>query len=140
MTLQTRIIEGTVMLLGAAAFGLAGYFILRRDLRLRFKGCAADGVIVGYEQRHGEYSPNFFPKVEFQASDGQKHIFRASSGGGRMPTIGRRVRVRYYPNDPDEADIASFGGISFFSVVMFLFAFGFLGMSLIIYSGLAENQ
>jgi len=128
------------MLLFASAFGLAGYFILRRGLRLRAKGCAADGVIVGCEQRRGEYSPSFFPKVEFQALDGQKYVFRASSGGGRRPTIGRRVRVRYYPNDPEDADIASFGGIPFFSVVMFLFAFGFLSASLILYSGLAENQ
>jgi len=138
--MRLSIVLGTVMLLFASAFGMAGYFILRRGLRLRAKGCATDGVIVGYEQRRVEYSTSFYPKVEFQALDGQKYIFRASNGGGRMPTIGRRVRVRYYPNDPDDADIASFGGIPYFSVLMFLFAFGFLSASLIFYSGLADNQ
>ena len=138
MLLHTRIIIGTVMLVFAAAFGVAGFFILRRSFRLRFKGSSADGVIVGYEQRCGEHSPNYFPNVEFHALDGQKYVFKASAGGSQLPRVGRRVRVTYFPNDPDDAYIASFGGFSFFGVVMFLFAVGFFGMSLIAYSGVVE--
>ena len=54
--------------------------------------------------------------------------------------MGRRVRVRYYPNDPDDADIASFGGVPYFSVVLFLFALMFLVASVMLYAGLADNQ
>ena len=138
--MKLNIILGTAMLLVGSVFGLAGYFILRRGLRLKAKGCTGEGIIVGYEERGVDHSTNFFPKVEFEALDGEKHVFIASNGGGRMPAIGRRVRVRYYPNDPDDADIASFGGIPFFSVLMFLFALGFLGMSLIFFSGLADTK
>jgi hypothetical protein len=44
--------------------------------------------------------------------------------------------VRYFPNDPEDADIASLGGIPIFAVMMFLFGWGFLGAALIIYDDL----
>jgi len=139
MTLQTRMIIGTVMLVFAAAFGVAGFFITRRSFRLRAKGRAADGVIIGCDKMLVDSLWRFFPKVEFQSQDGETHIFTASAGGSQMPRIGRRVRVSYLPNAPEDADVSSFGGISFFGVVMFLFAVGFFGLSLIFYSGLVEQ-
>jgi Protein of unknown function (DUF3592) len=139
MTLQTRIIIGTVMLVFAAAFGVAGFFILRRSFRLRTRGHTADGVIVGCDKRLVDSLWRYFPKIEFQSQDGDTHVFTASAGGSQMPRVGRSIRVSYLPNDPEDADVSSFGGIPFFGLVMFLFAVGFFGMSLIFYTGLVEQ-
>lgn len=116
-----------------------GFFVLRRSRRLHTAGRRTDGVIVGYDKKLVDSLWRYFPEVEFQSQDGQRYTFIASSGGSQMPRVGRRVRVTYLPRDPEDADISSVGGISFLAVVMFLFAFGFLGISLIYYSGLIEN-
>lgn len=118
---------------------IIAFFILRRSFRLRTKGVLTDGVVVGCDQRLIDSSWCYFPKVEFQSLDGEKYVFTASAGGGRMPRVGRRVRVAYDANDPENADITSLGGISFFAIVLFLFALGFVGVSLICYSGLIEQ-
>jgi hypothetical protein len=140
MTLHARIIGGTVWLLMALVPAIIGFFILRRSRRLHTSGSHTDGVIVGSDKKLVDSLWRYFSKVEFQSHDGQRYVFTASAGGSQMPRVGRKVRVTYLPHDPEDADVSSFGGISFFAVVMFLFAFGFFGVSLIYYSGLVENQ
>ena len=127
------------MVIFAAAFGAAGFFIMRRSFRLRARGRTADGVIVGCDKRFVDSLWRYFPKIEFRSQDGDMHVFTASAGGSQMPRIGRSVRVLYLPHDPEDADASSFGGISFFGIVMFLFAVGFFGMSFIFYFGLVEQ-
>jgi hypothetical protein len=139
MTFQTRIIIGTAMMVFAAAFGVAGFFIMRRSRRLHATGTHADGVIVGCNKKLVDSMWLYFPEIEFRSQDGDTHVFTASAGGSQMPRVGRSVRVSYLPSDPEDADVSSFGGISFFGIVMFLFAVGFFGMSVIFYSGLVEQ-
>jgi hypothetical protein len=113
-----------------------GFFILRRGVRLRARGTQTSGLIVGSEKRLSNSSWCYYPKVEFQTSEGRTCVFTDAVGGGRMPRPGRRVKVIYYPNNPGDAEISSAGGISFFAIISLLFAVGFFGMSLIFYSGL----
>jgi hypothetical protein len=126
------------MLMFAAAFGIAGFFFLRRSLRLRMSGTLTDGVIVGYNKKLVDSVWGYFPKIEFQSQNGETHVF-TGSGGSRMPIVGRSVRVVYLPNAPENADVSSFSGISFSGVVMSVFAIGFFGMALIFYTGLVEQ-
>ena len=139
MTMHARIIFGTVWLLMSLVPAIIGFFIVRRSFNLRFKGVLTEGTIIGCDKRQADTSWNYFPQVEFESADGEKHVFTASSGGGSMPRVGRRVRVAYYPHDPDDADIASFAGISFFAVIMFFFAAAFFGMSLVFYLGMVNQ-
>jgi hypothetical protein len=140
MTLHARIIGGTAWLLMALVPAVIGFFILRRSRRLHTTGTHTDGVIVGCDKKLVDSSWQYFAKVAFQSQDGQRFFFTASSGGSQIPRVGRKVRVTYLPHAPNDADVSSFGGFSLFAIVMFLFAFGFLGVSLIYYSGLVENQ
>ncbi|MGN6556140.1 MAG: DUF3592 domain-containing protein [Verrucomicrobiota bacterium] len=140
MTLHARIIGGSLWLLMAFVPAVIGLLILRRSRRLHTAGVHTDGLVVGCDKCLVDHAWQYFPQVEFQSLDGQRHTFTASSGGSQMPRVGRRVRVSYLPHAPEDAEISSFGGISFFAVVMFLFAFGFLGVSLIYYVGLVETQ
>jgi len=119
---------------------ISGFFILRRGRRLHTAGTQAHGVIIGSDKKLVDSAWLYFPRVEFQSQDGEQHIFTASAGGSQMPKVGQKVKVRYLLHDPEDADVSSFGGIPFFAVVMFLFAFGFFGVSMIYYSGLIENQ
>ncbi len=137
MSVEARILEGSLWLILAAVFGIAGFFIARRYFKIRSSGCVAEGVIVGQDQRQADFAPCFFPKVEYQTSDNEKVIFTASAGSGKPAPVGRRVKVIYSSSDPDAADIKTTCRIPFMAMVMFLFMIGFFGMALVYYAGLA---
>jgi uncharacterized protein DUF3592 len=138
MPMPVRLMGGTFLVLGAILFGTIGVRIFHRSFRLRTKGSVADGIVVGSEERLANRRAYFFPKVEFQSSGGETIVFIASAGNGRMPSIGKRVKVIYLPDRPAEADIPSLRPL-FFSFVFILFATGFLALSVLFYSGFTKS-
>jgi hypothetical protein len=54
-------------------------------------------------------SVSYYPVVEFQTPDGQAHRFKGSTGNS-SPDFedGARVKLRYNPNDPSEAQLVNF--------------------------------
>jgi hypothetical protein len=86
------------MLAFASVLGFIGVFTFVRRFRRQMKGCAATGTVVGHRERQGGDGTTYSPEVEFQTPEGERIRFVASWGSGRRSTLGRRVRVLYYPN------------------------------------------
>src|SRR5262245_21957421 len=108
MSIEARLVGGTLMLVLASIFGFLGAFGFLRGYKRRAKGCSAQGTIIGYKQRsRGKGPTTYSPEVEFQTPEGEKITFVASSGSSRRSKLGRTVKVLYYSNDPEDADIAS---------------------------------
>jgi hypothetical protein len=109
MPIEARIICGLFTLVVACVFGGFGVFGIRQSCNRKTKGIAADGVVVGHtERRHsGAASTTYSPEVEFQTPSGEKIVFVASFSSRRLPTLGRKVKVLYYPDNPQDADITA---------------------------------
>ncbi len=103
------------------------------------RGCAATGRIVGHRERRHSEGTTYSPEVEFQTPAGQTIRFVASWGSGRRPTLGRRVRVLYYPGDPEDAAIVSLADIWVMPLLLMVPAAGFLVMSVMFYTGILDN-
>jgi hypothetical protein len=115
--------------LGFAFVGGAVYLFVSA-LRFARRAKAADGVVVGFEERpdedEGEYKYgievgnikwsfgpkvvtkriSYYPKIEFEMGDHEKRLF-TSDGGSRKPSyhVGDRVSVLYDPVQPHIARI-----------------------------------
>jgi hypothetical protein len=137
--MHTRIIGGTVMLGFGGVLGFIAVLAFVRRLRRQAGGCAATGTIVGHRERRHSEGTTYSPEVEFQTPLGERIRFVAPFGSGRRPTVGRRVRVLYYPGDPEDAAILSFADIWVVPVLLMLAAAGFIAMSFIFYTGILDN-
>jgi hypothetical protein len=123
-----RIIGGTAMLGLACAVGYAGAWLLRRNYKFATKGVAATGEVVGWEIRGT-------PEITFQTADGRKIAFVASSGSGRPPKRGTKVRVLYIPDNPQDAAVASLLPFWVWPSFLFVLATVFLAVSILFYTG-----
>lgn len=136
MSIEARLVGGTLMLVLASIFGFLGVFGLLRNCKRRAKGCFAEGTIIGHKQRnHGSGPTTYSPEVEFETPEGEKIVFVASFGSSRPPKRGRKVKVLYYPNDPEDADISAISTFWIGPSIVILFAAGFLAMSVAFYTG-----
>jgi hypothetical protein len=137
MTITTRIVGGTIMLGLGALFGLIGIHLLRQGIKKVTQWRKTYGEVVDVEVRARSRGSSYYPKVEFRGPDRETIVFVASVGSNRRPSIGRKVNVRYSPDDPQKADIASLA-LWIFPFVMLLFTASFLTMSVVFYAGLSE--
>jgi hypothetical protein len=136
MPIEARLIGGTLMLVLASVFGFLGVFGLLRNYKRRAKGCSAEGTIIGHKQRDRGSGPTIYsPEVEFETPEGEKIVFVASFGSSRTPQRGRKVKVLYYPNDPEDADLSAISGFWIGPSIVILFAAGFLAMAVAFYAG-----
>ena len=128
MPIEARIICGLFTLILAGVFGGFGIFGIRQSCKRKTKGIATSGVVVGHtERRHsGAASTTYSPEVEFQAPSGEKILFAASFSSRRLPTLGRKVKVLYYPDNPQDADIAA--SLSSWILPLLLLAFGLVSL------------
>ena len=111
--------EGQILLLLGGIFGgigalmlVIGFFWLLARLRFVLKGTKAMGVITGSEMRtshnsEGHSSVHHHPTVRFQTAHGQQVDFVSQVGTGRMPQVGKSVKVIYQRDDPRKAEINS---------------------------------
>jgi hypothetical protein len=124
MPIEARIIMESFFLAMAGLWGGLSIYMLRRSYKRKIQGTAAAGVVVGHTVRvHGDISnTTYSPEVEFETRSGEKIVFTASFSSGRMPSLGRKVKVLYYPNNPHDADMAS--SLASWIVPLLLLAFG----------------
>ncbi len=127
------------MLAFGSVLGFIAVFAFVRRLRRQVGGCAATGRIVGHRERRHSEGTTYSPEVEFETPEGERIRFVAPSGSGRKPTVGRRVRVLYYPSDPEDAAIVSFADIWAVPMLLMLAAAGFIAMSFMFYTGALDN-
>ena len=113
----------------AGLFGFLGAFMFWRCYKRQTKGCVAEGIVVSHQERRHSDGTTYRPEVEFRTRDGEHITFVASTGSSRRPTPGRKVKVLYYPADPEDADIASFGTFWVIPLLLMAFAAGFLTLS-----------
>jgi len=118
----------------ASLWGFLGIFMLRRSYKRKTLGVAAIGVVVGHrERRHsGASDTSYSSEVEFEAQNGQKITFAASFSSKRLAPLGSKVKVLYYPDNPQDADISA--PLTSWIAPLLLLAFGsfFLFMAVVI--------
>ena len=136
MSIETRLIGGTFALAMACLFGFLGALVFLSGYKLRSKGRSAKGTIVSNKQRrHGNGRPTYSPEVAFETAEGEKIVFVASFGSNRKSTIGRTVKVLYYPYAPADADVASVTAFWIGPSIVMLIALGLLAVSIAFYAG-----
>lgn len=117
-----------ILIGGGCLVGAIRAFLAQRRKRER-ASAEASGVVLSLEKR--VFNPGsggvFCPVVEFATATGEVHRFEASHG--TMPAshaVGQTVQVRYDPQAPAEAELAS--GASDWLVPGCLLAFGAVGL------------
>jgi hypothetical protein len=136
MPLEGRLIVGTLALGMASLFGGIGIYMGRRTYTMMTKWNVAHGTVVGFKEARGPKAGTTYRReVEFQAPSGQKVVFTESTGSGwGVPSIGRKVKVRYSPDDPTQADIPTIAGSWIFPLALLFFGAGCLFVSVVIYA------
>jgi hypothetical protein len=95
------------LLAAALIAGAAGLFV--RRWAVVAGGASATGKVVDFETREDEGTLHYLPVVVFADREGRTHRFTSVAGGARpRPPRGSLVTVRYRPEHPDQAYIASF--------------------------------
>ncbi len=108
MPITARIIGGTLMLLSGGAFGAGAIYMLRKSFNRANNGVRTQGIIVGSDvSRKGSGQRVYTPMVEFETRNGEKITFTASIGSTAEPRVGRKVKVSYFADNPQDADIVS---------------------------------
>jgi hypothetical protein len=80
-----------------------------RSVRLVAAGATAEGRVVDMRYAKVGSRGSAYAIVAFQAPDGRETRFSSRFSGHGTATLGDRVRVRYDPRDPAQAEIDSFG-------------------------------
>lgn len=72
-------------------------------------GAQAEGTVVGAEERtkieRDHVVTSYFPQVRFTTPEGRQVGFTSSLGSAAKPELGDRLRVRYRPDDPGQAEV-----------------------------------
>ena len=136
MPIEGRLIVGSVALGMGGLFGGIGVHLFRKTYIMVTKWKVADGTVVGVKEEWGPKAGTTYRReVEFQAPIGKKVIFTESTAfGGRPPSIGRKVKVRYSPDDPTKADIPTISGSWIFPLALMSAGAFCLIMSVIFYA------
>ncbi|HSP13549.1 MAG TPA: DUF3592 domain-containing protein [Thermoanaerobaculia bacterium] len=104
--------------------------LLRRPIRLMRAGGSANGVVVDSEKSmepgHGASSAFFFDVVEFATREGRSIRVTSEVGRRVARAKGSRVRILYDPDQPHEAELATFPALWLFPVVLSAFGMPFL--------------
>ena len=108
--------------IGGGAYGVIGSLRRCRDW------LPAEGIVVGYDEHEGLYAP----KVQFTAFDGCSRVFVSRLYEDQNIPIGGNIRIRYSPERPEEAEVASFNAFWLFPLIWLLFGIVLLSMTILI--------
>lgn len=124
------------MLVSACPFAYFGFSILRRNFRRATSGATATGVVVGSEKQllRGAHRLYHCPRVEFHTPGGEKIAFLASVGLRSEPKVGRQIKVLYFPDNPQDADVAATIGSWTLALLLLLVGTCFVLGSLMFYT------
>jgi hypothetical protein len=99
------------MILGAygVVFGLVMLLPALRTRGLLATGAQAEGTVVGAEERtrtqRNDVVTDYYPRVRFTTPDGRQVVFTSGLGSPSQPQVGYRLRVRYRPGHPEQAEV-----------------------------------
>jgi hypothetical protein len=68
----------------------------------------AQGVVVGVEKVsawEASDGPSYHPRVQFTTPGGGTVVFTSRFGSDLVPDVGEPLRVRYRPDNPDQAEV-----------------------------------
>ena len=86
-----------------------GAWLAWRRAAVAWRGLAAVGQVVAFEERRSDGDLHYLPVVSFRDQRGHPHRFTSPAGGAdRRPPLGSVVNVRYLPEAPERAFIVSF--------------------------------
>jgi hypothetical protein len=96
-----------------AAYGVVfALLMLPSALRTRGllkTGAKAEGTVVGAkgktEIQRDDVITYYYPRVRFTTPEGRQVVFTSSFGSPGEPELGDRLRVRYRPEDPQQAEV-----------------------------------
>ena len=96
-----------------AAYGIVfGLVMLAPALRTRGllkSGVQAEGTVVGAEQKtrtqRNDVVTYYYPRVQFTTPDGRQVMFTSGLGSPSEPQMGYRLRVRFHPGHPEQAEV-----------------------------------
>jgi Protein of unknown function (DUF3592) len=96
-----------------AAYGVVFVLVmLPQALRTRGllkTGARAEGTVVGADERtriqRDDVVTDYYPQVRFTTAEGRQVVFTSSFGSPGEPELGDRLRVRYRPDDPQQAEV-----------------------------------
>ena len=143
MPIQVRLIGGTFMLAMGSLFGFLGVWMSRESYKKLTKWHVTYGTVVGFGTGGSMRTTTCRREVEFQAPGGEKVVFTESTGSAsssRKHSIGRKVKVRYSPDDPTKADIPTASGLWIFPLFFLFVGAVFLFMSFVFYAGLSGKK
>ena len=121
------------MLTMASLFGFFGVWMFRESFKKITKWHVTYGTVIGFEEKTTNGKTHYRRKAEFQGPNGNKVVFTASTSSSMKPSIGRKIKVLYSPDDPTKADISSFLNLWLGPVVFLFFGAVFLVMSVLFF-------
>jgi len=133
MPVKVGLFGGIFMLAMGGLFGFFGVWMFRDSYKKITKWLVAYGTVIGFEEETTNGKTHYRRKAEFQCPSGNKIVFTASTSSGMKPSIGRKVKVLYSPDDPTKADISSFLNLWLGPVVFLFFGAVFLVMSVLFF-------
>ena len=123
---------GVALAFVAAGAGIqvGALLLMRRPMRLLRAGGSATGIVMDSEKSVEKAAVFFFDVVEFTTREGRSIRFMSNMGRAKARVKGSRVRVLYDPNQPDEAELATFATLWMPATVTSLFGLPFLAAGL----------
>ena len=96
-----------------AAYGVVFVLVMLppalRTRGLLKTGARGEGTVVGADERtrtqRNDVVTYYYPQVRFTTAEGRQVVFTSSFGSSAKPELGYRLRVRYRPDDPGQAEV-----------------------------------
>jgi hypothetical protein len=101
--------RGMTLAAYGVVFGLVMLLPALRTRGLLATGARAEGTVVGAEERtrtqRNDVVTYYYPRVRFTTPDGRQVVFTSGLGSPSQPQVGYRLRVRYRPGHPEQAEV-----------------------------------
>jgi hypothetical protein len=101
--------RGMILAAYGVVFGLVMLLPALRTRGLLRTGAQAEGTVVGAEERtrtrRNDVVTYYYPRVRFTTPDGRQVVFTSGLGSPSQPQLGYRLRVRYRPGRPEQAEV-----------------------------------
>jgi hypothetical protein len=101
--------RGMILAAYGVVFGLVMLLPALRTRSLLKTGVQAEGTVVGAEERtrtqKNDVVTYYYPQVRFTTPDGRQVVFTSGLGSPSQPQMGYRLRVRYRPGHPEQAEV-----------------------------------
>lgn len=128
---------GLVFAVAGTGMGVATWYSLSSSNQLASEGARAEGTVIDLVYRSSDDGGGTYaPVVEFRDQDGNRQLYRSSSGSN-PPSYdrGETVEVIYMPGTPERAMIDSFSDRWMVPLILgiFMLSFGGIGYAILFF-------